>query len=138
MGKSSTTSFCEIYEDKEHYVGAMYRQYDGYISGHGADLKKFLKGKKIVNGVGFGADMSKCFNGMGCLGASVIAHFKKEIGSFYLTNPNDIQSYNYKIYAYVPKKFEQPEGTINIKVTNYDDKIFYDGPIDDMPIILED
>lgn len=60
----------------------MYRQYDGYPSGHGNELKEFLTPFSVVNGI---ADRSaKVANGMGCLAAQVIAHFKTEVGNIYL------------------------------------------------------
>jgi len=61
----------------------MYRQFDGYPSGHGAELAEFLSGGKIVNGLRFGEE-GKFFNGMGDLAALLVANFKKESGGFYL------------------------------------------------------
>jgi hypothetical protein len=48
-----------------------YRQYDGYPEGHGTDLLTFI-------------DNMESRNGMGCLAAQVISHFKEETGKFYL------------------------------------------------------
>ena len=61
----------------------MYRQFDGYPSGHGAELAEFLSGGKIVNGLRLGKE-GKFFNGMGDLAAQLVANFKKESGGFYL------------------------------------------------------
>ena len=69
--------------EDEHDIVVMYHQFDGYVEGHGKELVDFLKGKKLVNG--FSSSESKnYFNGMGCLSASTIAHFKTKIGGFYL------------------------------------------------------
>ena len=78
MGTRSLTVFLD---DNHEEIAVMYRQFDGYLSGHGKDLADFLKGKTLVNGIG---SSRKVFNGMNCLAASVIAHFKKEPGYFYL------------------------------------------------------
>lgn len=64
-------------------ICVLYRQYDGYPTGHGAELKSFLHGIQIVNGLGLG-DMNRTANGMGCLAAQLIANFKTEPGGFYL------------------------------------------------------
>lgn len=64
-------------------ICVLYRQYDGYPAGHGAELKSFLEGLQIVNGLGLG-DQKRMANGMDCLAAQLIAHFKTEPGGFYL------------------------------------------------------
>ena len=68
-------------EDSEEIV-VMYKQYDGYPDGHGKELTDFLSNKLIVNG--FSSDDVLAFNGMACLAASVVAHFKDGIGDIYL------------------------------------------------------
>ena len=73
-----------VFMDHGQETAVLYRQHDGYLDGHGTELAAFLSGKTIVNGIPAGEDTSKMFNGMGCLIASVIAHFKKEVGEFYL------------------------------------------------------
>ena len=58
----------------------LYRQFDGYISGHGAELAAFLSTQRLTNGIplrekpGEGKVWS---NGPGCLAAQLVAHFKK-------------------------------------------------------------
>lgn len=77
----------------------MYRQYDGYPSGHGAELAEFLSGGRLVNGLS-GMDKEKQFNGMGCLAAQMVANFKDGAGSFYLypvTTTDCGQDYEYHI-----------------------------------------
>ena len=61
----------------------MYRQYDGYPHGHGAELAEFLNGGKVVNGIG-ADEKHTVFNGAGCLAAQMIAHFKNGAGGFYI------------------------------------------------------
>ena len=80
----------------------MYRQFDGYPTGHGAELATFLNSfDAVVNGIPFG-DTRKLANGMGCLAAQLIAHFKDGVGGFYLypvTSVDCGQEYEYHIYS---------------------------------------
>lgn len=101
-------------------VICMYRQFDGYPTGHGSDLDHFLYGRTIVNGFGMNTP-PRASNGMGCLAASLVAHFKDGIGGFYLypTDTNDAgQEYEYHIYE------------DKIVVKNYKDEILFDGSWD--------
>lgn len=92
MGTRSQTIFIESWKDektkqkKTQKICVMYRQMDGYPSGHGADLADFLKDGKLVNGIN-GRDTGKIFNGVGCLTAQVIAYFKDGPGSIYIHSP---------------------------------------------------
>ena len=76
MGTRSLTTFIETYTEREtgkkikNEVVTMYRQYDGYPTGHGIELAEFLADGKVVNG--FGMDKTKQFNGIGCLAAQVV------------------------------------------------------------------
>ncbi len=64
-------------------ICVLYRQHDGYPTGHGAELKCFLEGIQVVNGLGPG-NKNRMANGMDCLAAQLVAHFKKGPGGFYL------------------------------------------------------
>jgi hypothetical protein len=77
-----TRSLTKVYDEGE-IVLVMYRQMDGYPSGHGAELARFLDGLTIVNGIGINTP-AKAANGMGCLAAQIVAHFKDGIGGIYL------------------------------------------------------
>ena len=101
-----TRSLTFVYTD--HYEGEspepiinMYRQFDGYPSGHGAELAEFLNSfNAIVNGIPFD-EKRKVANGMGCLAAQMIAHFKKSVGGFYIhpvTDTDCWQDYEYHVY----------------------------------------
>ena len=78
----------------------MYRQFDGYPTGHGAELVDFLTKGKLVDGLPMG-NKEIVFNGMACLAAQLVAYFKDEAGGFYL-HPTDVtdcgQDYEYHIY----------------------------------------
>ena len=80
----------------------MYRQFDGYPTGHGAELAEFLNVGRMVNGLAQTKTVKEVvFNGMGCLAAQMISHFKKESGGFYI-HPTDVtdcgQDYEYHVY----------------------------------------
>jgi hypothetical protein len=93
-----TRSLTFVYDEDKTLLN-LYRQFDGYPSGHGVDLAKFLDGFKIVNG--YGEVKPKIANGMGCLAAQLVAHFKESVGGFYIhavTDTNCGQDYEYHIY----------------------------------------
>ena len=80
-------------------ICVIYRQHDGYPRGHGLELYNFLDKFYIVNGIGLN-DERKIANGMSCLAAQLIAHFKEGAGSIYIhqAGTRDIgESYIYVI-----------------------------------------
>jgi hypothetical protein len=95
-----TRSLTFVYDDKEPMIN-MYRQFDGYPSHHGSKLAEFLNSfDAIVNGIRVG-DNRKIANGMGCLAAQLIAHFKIDAGGFYMypvTAKDCGQEYEYHVY----------------------------------------
>lgn len=96
MGTRSTT---HIYDEKDKHILALYRQFDGYVEGgHGEELQNLLKDRKIVNGYTLGDnEANKVSNGMSCLAATLVAHFKKDIGVIYIANEDDKEEYNYHV-----------------------------------------
>jgi len=86
-----TRSLTFVYESHRTNIGQMvhepiinmYRQYDGYPTGHGAELAEFLSSGSMTNGLRLGAN-ERFFNGMGCLAAQLVANFKDGAGQFYL------------------------------------------------------
>lgn len=85
MGTRSLTVVVDKSWDSSKELVVMYRQCDGYPSGHGKELKEFLSGMKIVNGINSTLRGTKFANGMGCLAAQMLAHFKKDReGGFYV------------------------------------------------------
>ena len=80
-----TRSLTHIAEEGETIL-TLYRQYDGYLEGHGLDLARFLKDISIVNGIS--SNNTKIANGMGCLSAQLIAHLKDGVGNLYVYPPN--------------------------------------------------
>ena len=118
MGTRSLTYVYDDYDITTPIV-CMYRQFDGYPSGHGAELAEFLNSfDAIVNGIRIG-DTRKISNGMGCLAAQMIAHFKKDVGGFYLYPPKLGQSCGQE-YEYHIRKDE-------IKILDGDAAILFMG-----------
>lgn len=96
MGTRSTTA---IKGEDGRTLVTLYRQYDGYPTGHGQELADFLKARTLINGIGNQTAQTHA-NGMGCLAAQLIGHLKgDQIGSIYITNEGDSEEYNYTIYS---------------------------------------
>lgn len=124
MGTRSLTFVYEKYGDKQMPIINMYRQFDGYPSGHGAELAEFLDGFRIVNG--YSGDPVKTANGMSCLSAQLVANFKKDIGQFYL-HPTDArdcgQDYEYHIT-------QSENGSLNVSIFDtYREENIFDGSV---------
>jgi hypothetical protein len=105
-----TRALTFVYDGSTPIVN-MYRQYDGYPSGHGLELAQFLTRGRLVNGLS-GKD-EVVFNGMGCLAAAMIANFKETPGGFYIYSVESTecgQDYEYHVY--------QAGDEIRVRVTN--------------------
>lgn len=121
----------EVHETKQNIL-CMYRQYDGYLSGHGAELAEFLQDFNVVNGYNSGTP-ERSANGMGCLAAQLIAHFKDGIGNIYIHNPDDKdcgEEYTYTIY--------EEGGKVCIRAYDvWAKKIIFDGSPKEMLALAE-
>ena len=91
MGTRSTYRIIEQFTDDETHkvinqeICLMYRQFDGYPSGHPCETAEWLASGEVVNG--FSSNETKLiFNGAGCLAAQLVAKYKTEPGGTYL-NP---------------------------------------------------
>ena len=122
MGTRSLTFVFESYKDGDVPILCLYRQYDGYPEGHGAELAQFLSGFTVVNGLGAKTDR-KIANGVGCLAAQMVAHFKTEAGQFYIHAPiegrDDGQDYEYHVYQN------------KVRVKNYSGEVMFLGSWED-------
>jgi hypothetical protein len=110
-----TRALTFVYEGERALVN-MYRQYDGYPSGHGLELATFLTRGQLVNGLS-GKDKVS-FNGMSCLAASMIANFKETPGGFYIYSVEETecgQDYEYHVYE---GQGSEGEREIRVRVTD--------------------
>jgi len=125
MGTRSLTVINDAWDNEE--ICVLYRQYDGYPEGHGKDLLNFLRGMDVVNGMG-SDDGERISNGMDCLAAQIVAHFKTGPGYFYLNaaGTRDVmEEFIYTIYK--PK-----DKGLHIKVEDVYDEghVLFDGNLD--------
>ena len=94
MGTRSLTKVIDTYKDKDEKttkretITCMYRQFDGYLRGHGLELAEWLQKYTVVNGIKMDHDRDKIFNGMDCLAAQMFAHFKEDAGNIYCMHPD--------------------------------------------------
>lgn len=79
----------------------MYRQFDGYPEVHGCELAEFLNSKTLINGIQPNQDAKEFANGMSCLAAQLVSHFKVRLGGIYLMPTDTIdadQDFEYHVY----------------------------------------
>lgn len=142
-----TRSLTVVNDERGREIMALYRQYDGYPTGHGEELVEFLRPFTVVNGLS--GDKSKVANGAECLAAQIVAHFKTEPGGFYLypAKTRDVgEEWIYTVYT--PKRTKKDDGDrirglVYLKVQGGDVTYFgmpgtkqgnmpvlFDGPVD--------
>ena len=87
MGTRSTYRIIEQFTDEKtnkvinQEICLMYRQFDGYPSGHPSETAEWLASGEVVNG--FSSNETKLiFNGAGCLAAQLVAKYKVKRKSF--------------------------------------------------------
>lgn len=95
-----TRSLTVIVDEEGKEVVVLYRQYDGHPASHGLQLSNFLKPLTLMNGTG-PVDTA---NGMNCLAAQIIAHFKVGSGNFYLYAAGTRDMGEEFIYTVYPKQ----------------------------------
>jgi hypothetical protein len=123
MGTRALTIFVSEYTGNDLCV--MYRQAGGYPECHGKELAEFLSGIKMVNGISNYDD--RIANGMGCLAAQTVAHFKDGVGSIYLkeSGTRDVgEDYTYFITC-------KEGGETHVKISSYNEVLF-DGAASDL------
>ena len=89
MGTRSLTHVIEAptgRQRKGKVLATIYRQFNGYPEGHGADLLEKLGAKRMVNGIGLGNDNQPIANGAGDLAAQLIRDLKIDhpVGGIYI------------------------------------------------------
>ncbi len=123
MGTTAVTNFF----DRDKHLVTIYRQSDGYLSGHGKEIVDTFQGREFVNGMR-GSDYTKYVNGMGCAAALLIAALKNDLeaGNIYIVPPNPVRTEDYE-YT-ISGDTMNPEAGMMIKVTSYGETL-YDGPM---------
>ena len=120
-----TRSLTVLQDNDGQEIAVLYRQMDGYPEGHGAELARYLKPFRVVNGFGLGDTKGKAANGMPCLAAQLIAKFKRDIGGFYLhpAGTRDCgEEYVYTVYL------KDGEVCLRCRIAYGETKLLYDGP----------
>ena len=134
MGTRSTTN---ILDENGNRLLCIYQQFDGYIEGGvGEKLIRLLEDRVVVNGYTMEDKERRNFNGMACLAAEVVAHFKDGIGGAYIQALDEdyVGSYDYTISCIGDGKDSKPQ-RLKIKMQSYGE-VVYDGLIDDFDLKL--
>ena len=116
-----------IFEEDGKEVVVMYRQFDSYLEGLGKELAEFLAPIKVVNGFGMDDKAGTTANGMGCLAAQAVAHFKgDQVGNVYLMAAGTRDCWEEYRYTISSKKTE-----LSIKVEDTYDSghVLFSGPV---------
>lgn len=137
MGTRSTTN---ILDENGNRLLCIYQQFDGYIEGGvGEKLIRLLEDRVVVNGYTMDDKERQNFNGMSCLAAEVVAHFKDGIGGTYIQALDEdyVGSYDYTISCVGEGKDSEhhPPLQLKIKMQSYGE-VVYDGLIDNFDLKL--
>lgn len=119
-----TRSLTFVYDDSgSKPILNLYRQFDGYPGGHGRELALFLNSiEAVTNGISQG-EQRRTANGMGCLAAQLVAHFKNTVGGFYIHPVTDTdcgQDYEYHVR------------NGRVMVTNWRSEVIFTGTWEDL------
>lgn len=120
-----------VFKDGEKEIAVLYRRFDGYLEGHGKSLAEFCKGIKIVNG--FDVDIEKIANGMSCLAAQTVAHFKQKCGGFYLYAAGTRDVWEDYIYTVSGEIGEEPKISVQTR-----SEVIFDGFASELVKRIED
>lgn len=112
MGTRSITYFYDEHDTEDKPFFAFYRQFDGYIDGHGKELLEMVTTRKLINGYNLDQEadhengVQLYANGAGDLAAQILSEFKQQkyhnIGGIYICNPNEDGSfvdYTYHVHC---------------------------------------
>ena len=119
-----TRSLTHIHNNDGTVLMTLYRQYDGYPTGMGDDIKKVLGGKTVVNGYN---DARTQVNGMGCAAAMLVAGLKDGCGGVYVypADSNDCgEDYIYILSTDGSKLLLEVQGA-------WEGNVLYSGPLDE-------
>lgn len=117
-------------KDGKKTIATIYRQYDGYPTGMGEDIKEILNNGEveILNGYCGSYKIPAQFNGIGCLAAYLVGELKEQkIGNVYLFAANSKDCGEEYVYTISEKK-----GRVYIKVQDIWNKaILFNGALKD-------
>jgi hypothetical protein len=115
----ATRSLTHIFKDDKE-ICCIYRQFDGYPSGHGKDIAEFILSRKFVNGI----SDPLVFNGMGCFAAMLVSHLKgTEAGGIYIHEPGSTDCGEEFVYNVYGMGYENPRPP-TIECTDTDKTLF--------------
>lgn len=143
MGTRSTITFIGKVDDKEIPYALIYQQYDGYLSGVGAQLVHWLDKKVIVNGI---SDYRpEIANGLGCLVAQYIRDHKDEAGGLYvkpLTTDLDDIDYNYEVIfdlkaSMSPRPGQKATEFVTFRVNNWGEDPYFEGSPEELLVLAK-
>ena len=127
MGTRSITYVHDDSFDSEPFT-AIYRQFDGYPTGAGADIKAAIGEKALVNGIS--GDRGSVVNGMGCAAAQLIKSLKEEAGNIYVEAPTIEPAGVDYVYRLAGLKTPGAGAAIHFRVIDpYSNRTLYDGPL---------
>ena len=97
---------------------------------------RLLEDRVVVNGYTMEDKERRNFNGMSCLAAEIVAHFKDGIGGAYIQALDEdyVGSYDYTISCIGDGKDSKPQ-RLKIKMQSYGE-VVYDGLVDDFDLKL--
>jgi len=94
-------------KDQAQLLVTIYRQFDGYPTGMGADIKRILGDTEVVNGFGIKRDAAYVSNGAGCAAAYLIEKLKEaQTGNVYIYPPGSKavgEEYTYNLFIAADK-----------------------------------
>jgi hypothetical protein len=107
-----TRSLTIVRDEHDKEILTLYRSASGNLLEHGEELLRFLTGFRICSGFGLAKAQGKWANGMGCLAAQLVSHFKHGMGTFYLIKPGQ-RGWNEE-YIYTITAPRGDNGTVNL------------------------
>jgi hypothetical protein len=110
-----TRSLTVVKDQDGNKIVEIYRQFDGYPEGMGADLIDFIESGELVNGISM--EDQRQFNGVHCFAAQLISHLKgDQAGGIYLYSPtHDYKNKKQYWKKYFAEYYYEIDHELNIK-----------------------
>jgi hypothetical protein len=138
MGTRSLTKVIQTWEDESGKkqrkpFTCMYRQFDGYLDGHGLELAEWLSQYTVVNGMRIDENR-KIANGMDCLAAQMFQHFKDGPGNIYCMHPDAKDCWEQYLYEV---EEEKDDGILLTVYDTYSNKEIFHGTPEELLTKIE-